>query len=57
VTQRTKIPARSLVLGAPAKVIRALKPEELAGLRLSAEKYAATAAYCLAHKINIGEPL
>lgn len=57
VTQRTKIPAGSLVLGAPAKVVRALTPEELAALKHSAEKYAATAAYCLAHKINIGAPL
>jgi carbonic anhydrase/acetyltransferase-like protein (isoleucine patch superfamily) len=57
VTQRTKIPPGSLVLGAPAKVIRALTPEELAALRHSAEKYAETAAYYLAHKINIGAPL
>jgi carbonic anhydrase/acetyltransferase-like protein (isoleucine patch superfamily) len=57
VTQHIKIPAGSLVLGAPAKVVRALTAEERAGLKLSAEKYAATAAYCLAHKINLGELL
>ena len=57
VTQRIKIPAGSLVLGSPAKVVRALTPEERAGLKASAEKYAATAAYCLAHKINIGGPV
>jgi carbonic anhydrase/acetyltransferase-like protein (isoleucine patch superfamily) len=57
VTQRTKIPGGSLVLGAPAKVVRPLTPEELAGLKYSAEKYADTAAYCLAHKINLGGPL
>jgi carbonic anhydrase/acetyltransferase-like protein (isoleucine patch superfamily) len=57
VTQRTKIPAGSLVLGAPAKVVRALTPEELAGLKLSAEKYAANAAYCLKHKLHLGAPL
>jgi len=57
VTQRTKIPAGSLVLGAPAKVVRALTPEERPALKHSAEKYAAIAAYCLAHKINIGGPL
>jgi carbonic anhydrase/acetyltransferase-like protein (isoleucine patch superfamily) len=57
VTQRTKIPGGSLVLGSPAKVVRPLTPEELASLKYSAEKYADTAAYCLAHKINLGEPL
>jgi len=57
VTQRTKIPAGSLVLGAPAKVVRALSLEERAGLKCSAEKYAANAAYCLAHQINVGGPL
>lgn len=39
VTQRTKIPPRSLVIGSPAKVVRELSSEELASLRLSAEKY------------------
>lgn len=57
VTQRTKIPAGSLVLGAPAKVARALTLEERAQLKPWAEKYAANAAYCLAHQINIGNPL
>jgi carbonic anhydrase/acetyltransferase-like protein (isoleucine patch superfamily) len=57
VTQRTKIPEGSLVLGAPAHVVRALTPEERAGLKPSAEKYAATAAYCLDHQINVGGPL
>lgn len=57
VTQRIKIPAGSLVLGAPAKVVRALTPEERAGLKQSAEKYAANAAYCLEHQIHVGGPL
>jgi len=57
VTQRAKIPAGSLVLGAPAKVVRALTPEERAALKPWAEKYAANAAYCLAHQINVGGPL
>lgn len=39
VTENTKIPPRSLVLGAPAKVVRPLKEEELAFLRKSAENY------------------
>ncbi len=39
VTPRTKIPAGSMVMGAPAKVTRQLRPEERAGLRAWAEKY------------------
>src|ERR1035438_2758447 len=39
VTQETKIPPGSLVLGAPAKVVRKLSPEERAGLKWWAEKY------------------
>ncbi|MCM2279567.1 MAG: gamma carbonic anhydrase family protein [Oligoflexia bacterium] len=43
VTQGTRIPSRSLVLGAPARVIRALRPEELASLEKSAANYVADA--------------
>ncbi|HEX4119804.1 MAG TPA: gamma carbonic anhydrase family protein [Verrucomicrobiae bacterium] len=57
VTQQAKIPAGSLVLGAPAKVVRALNPEERAGLKAWAEKYVANGRYCLAHGINVGAPL
>jgi carbonic anhydrase/acetyltransferase-like protein (isoleucine patch superfamily) len=57
VTQHTKIPEGSLVLGVPAKVVRALSLEERAGLKCWAEKYADNAAYCLAHQINVGGPL
>jgi carbonic anhydrase/acetyltransferase-like protein (isoleucine patch superfamily) len=57
VTQNVKIPDGSLVLGSPAKIVRALTPEERAGLKLWAEKYADNAAYCLEHKINLGEPM
>jgi carbonic anhydrase/acetyltransferase-like protein (isoleucine patch superfamily) len=57
VTQQTKIPAGSLVLGAPAKVVRALTSQERADLKYWAEKYAANGAYCLAHKINVGGPM
>lgn len=57
VTQHTRIPEGSLVLGAPARVARALSREERASLKSGAEKYAANAAYCLAHKINVGAPL
>ncbi len=39
VTQDFTCPPGSMVLGAPAKVVRALTPEEQAGLRKWAEKY------------------
>lgn len=57
VTPRTRIPPGSLVLGAPAKVVRALSAEERDGLKYWAEKYVANAAYCLEHGINVGAPL
>jgi carbonic anhydrase/acetyltransferase-like protein (isoleucine patch superfamily) len=47
VTPRTQIPDGSLVLGAPAKVIRQLSAEERQGLKVSAERYVINAAYCL----------
>lgn len=55
VTQGMKIPPGSLVLGAPAKIVRALTQEELATLKSAAEKYCGIAAYCLAHRINVGQ--
>jgi carbonic anhydrase/acetyltransferase-like protein (isoleucine patch superfamily) len=57
VTQNVKIPDGSLVLGAPAKIVRALTDEERAGLKYWAEKYADNAAYCLEHSINVGQPM
>jgi carbonic anhydrase/acetyltransferase-like protein (isoleucine patch superfamily) len=54
VTQGAKIPPGSLVLGAPAKVVRELTARERAGLKLWAAKYAENAAYCLKHGINVG---
>jgi carbonic anhydrase/acetyltransferase-like protein (isoleucine patch superfamily) len=47
-----KIPAGSLVLGAPAKVVRKLSPDERAKLKSWAEKYVGNAAYCLEHQIH-----
>jgi carbonic anhydrase/acetyltransferase-like protein (isoleucine patch superfamily) len=47
VTQGIKIPPGSMVLGAPAKVVRALTREERAGLKAWAQKYVENAAYCL----------
>jgi carbonic anhydrase/acetyltransferase-like protein (isoleucine patch superfamily) len=48
VTKGTTIPPGSLVLGSPARVLRALTAEERAALRESAEKYIQVAA---AHKV------
>jgi gamma-carbonic anhydrase len=57
VTQGTQIPAGSLVLGAPAKVVRALSPEERQRIKYWAEKYVRNAAYCLENQINVSGPL
>lgn len=43
VTQRFRAPPGSMILGAPAKVVRALTEEEQGGLRRWAEKYVAVA--------------
>ena len=47
ITQRTQIPPGSLVLGSPARVAWKLSEEEQLELKISAQKYAANAAYCL----------
>ena len=57
VTQGAKIPPGSMVLGSPAKVVRALSQAERDSLRGWAQKYVDNAAYCLRHKLNIGRPL
>lgn len=56
VTKGKQIPDGSLVVGVPAEVARPLTAEEKAGLRLSAERYAQNAAYCLQHEINVSSP-
>jgi carbonic anhydrase/acetyltransferase-like protein (isoleucine patch superfamily) len=53
VTQGTKIPAGSLVLGAPAKVVRVLTKEERAGLKAWAQKYVENSAYCLKNEARL----
>jgi len=53
VKQGMKIPPGSLVVGMPARVVRALTDDEKKALRASAEKYAANAAYCLKNRINV----
>jgi carbonic anhydrase/acetyltransferase-like protein (isoleucine patch superfamily) len=57
VKQGMRVPPGSLVLGAPAKVVRRLTPEERAGLKYWATKYVANTAYCLKHGINVGAPM
>ena len=54
VTKGTIVPPGSLVLGAPAKVVRALSEEERAGLRVWADKYVAVAK---GHKARFGSEL
>jgi carbonic anhydrase/acetyltransferase-like protein (isoleucine patch superfamily) len=56
VTQGTQIPNGSLALGSPAKVVRALREDEIHKLLLSAEEYAQNAAYCLKHGLNVATP-
>jgi gamma-carbonic anhydrase len=55
VTQRMQIPPGSLVMGSPARIVRALTPEERAGLKHWADKYVTNAAYCLEHGIGVGK--
>ena len=57
VTGGMKVPPGSLVLGSPAKVVRALTTDERAGLKYWAEKYVANGAFCLKHNLNVGAPL
>lgn len=57
VTPGTRIPDGSLVLGAPAKVVRTLSEPERSQLKYWAEKYVHNSAYCLRHGINVGNPL
>jgi carbonic anhydrase/acetyltransferase-like protein (isoleucine patch superfamily) len=44
VTEGSIVPAGSLVLGVPAKVVRALRPEEIDRIRASADGYAKRAS-------------
>ncbi|MYN13970.1 gamma carbonic anhydrase family protein [Pusillimonas sp. TS35] len=45
VTEGKVFPPRSLILGAPAKVVRTLSDEDVAGLKKNASGYAERAAY------------
>lgn len=57
VKQGMEIPPGSLVLGAPARVVRKLERRERQAIKRLAAKYVAYAAYCLKHGINVGAPL
>jgi carbonic anhydrase/acetyltransferase-like protein (isoleucine patch superfamily) len=49
VTERKSFPDRSLILGAPAKLARALSDEEVAGLEAAAASYVERAAHFREH--------
>lgn len=57
ITPGVRVAAGSLVLGAPAKVVRPLTRQERSKLKGWAEKYVRYAAYCLEHGINVSGPL
>jgi len=57
VTQNMVIPDGSLVLGAPARVVRPLSLEEKTSLRIYADHYVENGAYCLSHRLHLGAPL
>ncbi len=54
VPQRFECPPGSMVFGSPAKVVRPLKPEEIASLKPWAEKYVATAKAHAARQRAVG---
>jgi gamma-carbonic anhydrase len=54
VKQGMEIPPGSLVVGAPARVVRKLTKQERAGLKWWAQKYVDNTAYCLKHQISVG---
>lgn len=53
VTQGTQIPDGSMVLGCPAKVVKALTPEQRASLKPRAEEYAQNGVYHLKHRVDV----
>ena len=53
VTPGSRIPPGSLVLGSPAKVARALTPEERARLKGWAEKYVKVSSFYLENKVGV----
>jgi carbonic anhydrase/acetyltransferase-like protein (isoleucine patch superfamily) len=54
VTEGKVFPDNSLILGAPAKVVRELTEADIAGLRRNAANYAERRAYFKAQLVRIG---
>lgn len=54
VPEGLQIPPGSLVLGTPAKIVRALTSEERGGIRKWAQKYVRVSAYYLKHGASVG---
>lgn len=57
VTPKLKAEPHTLILGSPAKVVRALSQEEVDGLKNWAMEYAEVAQYHIKNKIGLGSPL
>ncbi len=55
VTANKEFPPRSLILGAPAKVVRSLSDEEVAGLAESSQGYVERQAHYRAHLRPLGD--
>ena len=55
VTEGKQFPDGSLIMGTPAKLVRALTPEQIAGLQRSAEHYVANARRYKAGLKKLGE--
>jgi carbonic anhydrase/acetyltransferase-like protein (isoleucine patch superfamily) len=53
VTEGKVFPDNSLILGSPAKVVRELTPEAIAGLKASAENYVAKKNLFKAHLVEL----
>src|SRR5260370_20827337 len=57
ITPGVQIPPGSMVLGAPAKVVRQFTPQESAKLKGWADKYVRNAGYLLKHEVSVAAPL
>jgi carbonic anhydrase/acetyltransferase-like protein (isoleucine patch superfamily) len=53
VTQGFQAPPGSLVIGAPARIVRMLSRKERSAVKHWAAKYVQNAAYCLKHGIGL----
>jgi len=56
VPQRMKVPPGSMVMGAPARVVRRLTEREREQVKSLAARYVENGAYCLKHKLTLGRP-